>query len=114
MSSATSKWRDKNFLLRSRAGAARGEPPGAQVEELLSDAAGNARVARGGEAGCVQDRLLRLISAHKKKLPRRGCRSTPRRMRAAEAAQQATSLRTRSPLLQLSFADQKRPSWVAF
>ena len=36
----------------------------AQVEELLSDAAGNARVARGGEAGCVQDRLLRLISAH--------------------------------------------------
>ena len=36
----------------------------AQVEELLSDAAGDARVARGGEAGCVQDRLLRTISAH--------------------------------------------------
>jgi len=36
----------------------------AQVEELLSDAAGDARAARGGEAGCVQDRLLRTISAH--------------------------------------------------
>ena len=46
------------------------------------------------------------------RLEARGCRSTLRRMRAAKAARQATGIvATRSPLLQLCFADQKRPSF---
>ena len=47
------------------------------------------------------------------RLEARGCRSTLRRMRAAKAARQATGIvATRSPLLQLCFADQKRPSFA--
>ena len=48
------------------------------------------------------------------RLEARGCRSTLRRMRAAKAARQATGIvATRSPLLQLCFADQKRPSFAS-
>ena len=48
------------------------------------------------------------------RLEARGCRSTLRRMRAAKAARQATGIvATRSPLLQLCFADQKRLSFLA-
>ena len=51
--------------------------------------------------------------AWSERLEARGCRSTLRRMRAAKAARQATGIvATRSPLLQLCFADQKRPSFA--
>ena len=74
-----------------------GEQPAGSVSVLHATASGARRARRRAWHG---------------RRERRGCRSTPRRMRAAEAARQATSLRTRSPLLQLSFADQKRPSFA--
>ena len=59
------------------------------------DATEIASLARNG----AQRMIVRRTQRKKNRQQRRGCRSTPRRMRAAEAARQATSLRTRSPFI---------------